>query len=249
MTDFDIDIATPDGAMNTFIAHPDNGGPFPPIIMYMPSSGIRDELKEMARRLAGHGYLVALPNVFYRLARVVDIDANRLFDDDYAPVRTFMEALNANCTNARSATDTGALLAHLDAMPETRPDPVGAVGYCMGGRLAMSAIGTYPNRIRVMVSMYGGKLVTEAEDSPHLLAERVDGEMYFGIAENDAYVPMAMNDQLRDHLDNIGADYAMEVYAGCEHGFCFPKRYCYTPEADARHWRTMTDLFARHLGP
>lgn len=247
MTDYEIDIETPDGAMNTFVAHPNADGPFRPVLMFMPASGIREELRDMARRLAGQGYLVLLPNMFYPLARVVDIDANRLFDADYAPVRDYMVALHADCTNARSARDTGAMLDHLGGMAEAAPGPVGVVGYCMGGRLAMNAIGHYPERIPAMVSMYGGGLFTDKDDSPHRLADRVSGEMYFGVAENDAYVEMAMNNKLRAHLDGIGARYSMEIYAGCEHGFCFPKRYCYSPDGDARHWQVMSDLFARHL--
>ena len=98
-----------------------------------------------------------------------------------------------------------------------------------------------------MASLYGGKLVTEQSDSPHLRAAEITGELYFGIAEKDAYVPMTMNEQLRRHLDQIDANYSMEIYPGTEHGFCFPKRYCYAPEADARHWAAITDLFKRRL--
>ena len=127
MTDYEIDITTPDGAMNTFVAHPEGNGPFAPVLMFMPASGIRDELCDMARRLAGMGYLVLLPNMFYPLARVVDIDANRLFDDDYAPVRDYMMALHADCTNARAARDTGAMLTHLDTMAEAAEKVVAAV--------------------------------------------------------------------------------------------------------------------------
>ena len=96
------------------------------------------------------------------------------------------------------------MLTHLDTMAEAAPGPVGTVGYCMGGRLALNAIGHFPDRIRAMVSMYGGALHTDQPDSPHLLADRVTGEMYFGVAENDAYVEMAMNDRLRAHLDAEG---------------------------------------------
>ncbi|NKB60209.1 MAG: alpha/beta fold hydrolase [Alphaproteobacteria bacterium] len=248
MTDFETDIATPDGAMNTFVAHPGSDGPFPAIFMYMPSSGIRDELRDMARRLAAHGYLVLLPNVYYRMVRIVDIDANRLFDDDYEPVKLFMNALNNGYTNALSVTDTAAMIDYVDASHLARKGPLGVVGYCMGGRLALAAIGAFPDRIDAMVSMYGGKLHTDQPDSPHLMADQVKGELYLGVAENDAYVPMDMNKRLCTHLDDAGVTFKMNVYPDTEHGFCFPKRYCYAPEADAQHWEKMTELFARRLG-
>lgn len=244
---FETDIPTPDGAMNTFVAHPEAGPPRPAIFMYMPSSGIRDELRDMARRLAGYGYAVLLPNVYYRMVRTVDIDANRLFDDDYEPVKIFMNALNTGYGNALSIIDTEAMLAFADSQSYVRPGPVGAVGYCMGGRLALSAIGAFPDRVMAMASLYGGKLMTDQPDSPHLAAERISGELYFGVTENDAYVPMAMNDQLEKHLKKIGAKFTMETYPGTEHGFCFPKRYCYAPEADAKHWNTITGFFERCL--
>jgi len=244
---FEIDIATRDGDMNTFVAHPDGDAAYPAIFMYMPSSGVRDELRDMATRLAGHGYAVLLPNVYYRMVRVVDIDANRLFDADYTPVKLFMNALNDGYSNALSVSDTAAMIAFAKEQSYVKAGAIGVVGYCMGGRLALSAIGAIPEQITAMASLYGGKLVTEEPDPPHLTAAQITGELYFGIAENDAYVPMEMNDSLRQHLDRVGADYRMETYPGTEHGFCFPKRYCYAPDADARHWSAITDLFGRRL--
>jgi len=247
MPDFETDILTPDGAMNTFIAHPEGDGPFPTIFMYMPSSGIRDELRDMARGLAGYGYTVLLPNVYYRMVRVIDIDANRLFDDDYEPVKLFMNVLNNGYTNTLSVADTGAMIDYIDTLPFAAKGPLGVVGYCMGGRLALAAIGAFPDRIDAMASMYGGKLHTDQPDSPHLTANRITGELYLGVAENDAYVPMDMNQRLCAHLDSVGVAYKMDIYPNTEHGFCFPKRYCYDPKADARHWAAMTQLFARRL--
>ena len=244
---FETDIDTADGAMNTFVAYPEGNAPCPPVIMYMPSSGIRDELRDMAARLAGHGYVVLLPNVYYRMARVVDIDANRLFDEDYAPVKEFMNALNNGYGNELSISDTKSIVAFADGQSYVKKGPVGVVGYCMGGRLALSAIGAFPERITAMASLYGGKLVTDLPDSPHLSATGMTGELYFGIAENDAYVPMEMNERLRVHLDSAGTNYRFDIYPGTEHGFCFPKRYCYAPEADARHWSAIIDLFERRL--
>jgi carboxymethylenebutenolidase len=120
MIDFEMDIPTEDGAMNTFVAHPNSGGPFPPVFMYMPASSIRDELRDMARRLAKRGYIVLLPNLYYRMIRVLDADSNRLFDDDYEPVKTFMNVLNNDYTNTRSRIDTAAMIAFADGDDRSR---------------------------------------------------------------------------------------------------------------------------------
>lgn len=247
MNGYEIDIPTPDGAMNTFIAHPDAPGPHPAIFVYMPASGIRDELRDMARRLAGYGFFVLLPNLYYRMVRVLDVDSNRLFDTDYAPVKTFMNALNHGYTNRLSRIDTEAMIAYTETEARAAPGRIGVTGYCMGGRLALIAITEFPERIDAMVSMYGGRLHSDAADSPHLKADRIVGELYLGVAENDAYVPMEMNEHLSTHLKAAGVNFRLEVYPETEHGFCFPKRYCYAPEADARHWQIMTDLFQRRL--
>ncbi|MCY3793106.1 MAG: dienelactone hydrolase family protein, partial [Gammaproteobacteria bacterium] len=69
MIEHHIDIETPDGAMNTFIVHPDEGGPHPLAVFYMDAPGKREELHDMARRLATAGYYVMLPNLYYRRVR------------------------------------------------------------------------------------------------------------------------------------------------------------------------------------
>src|ERR1700761_794068 len=66
MIDQQIDIPTKDGHTTTFITHPERGGPFPVILFYMDAPAIREELRDMARRLASAGYYVMLPNLYYR---------------------------------------------------------------------------------------------------------------------------------------------------------------------------------------
>ena len=64
-----VDIVTADGAMETFVCRPERGGPYPPVLLLMDAPGIRDELHDMARRLATVGYFVMLPNLYYRAGR------------------------------------------------------------------------------------------------------------------------------------------------------------------------------------
>ncbi len=241
------EIETADGVMVVHVAHPDGVGPFPAVIVYMPASGIRDELIGIAQRIASAGYYTVLPNLYYRLAANVDIDANRLGQADYQPVADYMIALSGNLTNARVIADTGAIIDFLDSRPAAGSERIGGVGYCMGGRLVMASVGAHPERMLAAASMYGAGIVTDEPDSAHRDLDRVVGELYFGLAENDIYVDDAETAALKAHLATLDVVNTVELYPGTEHGFCFPERYCYAPEATARHYERLADLFARQL--
>ncbi|MEM7325379.1 MAG: dienelactone hydrolase family protein [Actinomycetota bacterium] len=243
----EVDIPTPDGIMNTHVIRPDEDGPHPVVIVYMPASGIRPELVGIAARIASGGWYTLLPNLYYRLARTVDIDANRLFDDVYSPVRDYMIGLSQNLTNERVIADTAALLDHATSDPAAADGPAGGVGYCMGGRLVTASIGAHPERLTVAASLYGAGIATDDADSPHLRLDRVRGELYFGLADNDVYVTDEETAMLRAHLAMVEVPHTIETYPDTEHGFVFPERYCFAPQAADRHYTTLQDLFSRHL--
>ena len=244
----DVEMTTADGTMNAHVARPGGTGSWPGVIVYMPASGIRSELIGIAARIASLGYVTVLPNLYYRLASEVDIDANRLFDPDYAPVRDYMIGLSQNLTNERVIADTATLLDFLDARTDVKPGPTGGVGYCMGGRLVMAGIGAHPDRMTAAASMYGAGVVTDRPDSPHRFLHRVTGELYFGLADNDVYVDDAETEALRAHLATLDVPNTIELYPGTEHGFCFPERHCFAPEATERHYQRIGEVFARTIG-
>jgi len=66
MIERQIDIPAKDGRITTFIVHPERDGPHPVLLFYMDAPGIREELRDMARRFATVGYYVMLPNLYYR---------------------------------------------------------------------------------------------------------------------------------------------------------------------------------------
>lgn len=243
----EIDLTTTDGIMNCHVITPERDGTLRAVIVYMPASGIRPELVDIAGRIASMGYVVVLPNSFYRLARHVDIDANRLSDDDYLPVREFMMGLAGNITNQRIIADSGVILDWLESRDGIDASRVGGVGYCMGGRLVMAAAGAYPDRFAAAASLYGAGIVTDDDDSPHLQLGKMSGELYFGIAENDIYVSDEETAALRAHLPTIDVPHTVETYPGTEHGFVFPERYCFSPDGAELHYERLADLFARNL--
>lgn len=245
MIERQIDVATRDGATTTFITHPERGGPHPVILFYMDAPAIREELRDMARRLAAVGYYVMLPNLYYR-AGVMELGP--LNGPDVEALRTRMFSLMNALTIPMIMSDTEGLLAFADADPAASRGPAGAVGYCMSGQYAVNAAGRFPDRIRAAASIYGVRLVTDAPDSPHLVGARASAELYFACAETDHWAPLDMVRALDAHLKAEGAKAEVEIYPGVEHGFAFPQRPVYDRDAAERHWERLFALFRRNLG-
>ena len=238
-----IQVTTRDGVMETFVAHPVAGGPHPVVVIYMDAPGIRGELRDFARRIAAEGYWCALPDMYYRRGRVrFDVQAMRA--DDRSAMFGHMRSLD----NALVLSDTEGLVAALEGEAEAAPGPMGCIGYCMSGQFIMSVAGTFPERFRASISCYGVSIVTDKPDTPHRLAEHVQGEMLFAFAEKDEYVPEDVIDTLRSTLDEHGVTHHTEVYAGTEHGFCFPERTAVYAKAAAEDvWKRSFAMFARQL--
>jgi len=246
MIEQEIAIPTKAGAVDTFICHPERGGPWPVILFLMDAPGMREELRDMARRFATVGYYVLLPNLYYRHGQGMVLDTSALTPDSAERQRMFQ--MMDSLTNALLMEDIQSLLGFVDNQPAARPGPVGCVGYCMSGPFAFTAAGTFPERIAAAASIYGVRLLTEAPDSPHRLADRIKGEVYFACAETDHWAPLPMVEALRAHLEQTGIDFEVEVYADSSHGFAFPQRAVYKKEAAERHWERLFALFRRRLG-
>ena len=239
MRDRETDIVTPDGAMNTFITYPDEGGPFPVVLLLMDAPGKREELHDMARRLATVGYVVALPNLYYRRAREFIVGPD---------TREEMFGHMNSLTNQMVCEDIDAVFNYLRDEPAASAGKAGCVGYCMSGPFAFAAAAAFPDRIAAAASLHGVRLFTDAPDSPHLDAEKIAGELYFGCAETDDWAPPEMIDALDAHLRDAGTDYRIEWYPGTHHGFVFPQREGMYDKLQAeRHWSRLFALFGRNL--
>jgi carboxymethylenebutenolidase len=242
MIDQQIEIPTKDGHTTTFITHPERGGPFPVIIFYMDAPAIREELRDMARRLGTSGYYVMLPNLYYRAAVM---ELGPLPTDPEAPERKRMFALMNSINIPLVMEDTTALLAYADKQPAANAKIVGTVGYCMSGRYAVNAATHFPDRVRAAASIYGTHLATEQPDSPHLAASKTRAELYFGCAETDIYAPQEIIDKVTASMK--GANAEVEIYPGTHHGFAFPKRPVYDRDAAERHWERLLALYRHNL--
>lgn len=237
MQELELDIATADGAMNTFVTFPEEGGPFPVILFLMDAPGKREELHDMARRLGTCGYFVMLPNLYYRKSR-----------DFVMTSREAMIEQMDSLTNAMVIRDCESLLAWAATEPTADAGPAGVVGYCMSGPFAFAAAGQLNERIKAGASLHGIRLMTGAKDSPHLTAADIDGEFYIGCAETDHWAPKDMIDGLAAYIKAQDAKVRIEWYPETEHGFVFPDRAgkYHKPSAE-RHWERLQAMFSRRL--
>jgi len=245
--EFETEIKTDDGIMDTFVCHPEQDGPHPAVIMYKDAPGMREELRDMARRLATVGYTVLLPNMYYRTGREgqYGFDPLEIREDEKQKARMY-EVMNT-LTNARVVADTKGLLQSIDQCEAAAPGPAGCVGYCMSGQFVMSVAAAYPDRFAAIAAYHGVKIITDQPDSPHLVADRITGEVYLGYASDDPHVPDAELAAMPGTLQAAGVNHTIEIYPNTEHGFVFPQRAVYKKPAAERHWETMLALFDRGL--
>ena len=242
MIEHHLDIATADGAMNSFVVHPEEGGPHSVVFFYMDAPGKREELHDMARRIAAVGYFVVLPNLYYRRSR--DYFLKERSEPAMAEMFGHMAALDAATTEC----DTRAMLAYVDAQPAADGRRVGSVGYCMSGPFVMWAAVAFAERICCIASIHGANMATEAVDSPHRIASQLRCESYFACAEIDKWASPADIGRLEHGLREAKAPHRIEWYAKAQHGFVFPQRDgAYDRAAAERHWERLFALFARHL--
>lgn len=240
-----LDIATPDGTMLTRIFHPEGARALPIVVFYMDAFGIREALAGMARRIAGEGYFVALPDLFYRVAPVAPFDVATAFTTPAE--RDRIMGLIRGLKPANVAADTGAVLMRVSDHPAVDASRVCTVGYCMGGGYALRAAGTFPDRVVAAASYHGGHLATEAADSPHLVASRARGCLYIGYAENDRSFPDDQRDTLEATLTAARVPHTIERYHAA-HGFAVPDHAVYDERAAERHWQTLFALFRTATG-
>ncbi len=237
-------VTTPDGTCPVRLFTPDGPGPWPGVVMYCDAGGVRDTFDQMAAKLAGFGYAVLLPDVYYRSGDWAPFDMATVFGDERERNRLF--SMIGNITQDKMVNDAGAFFDYLAARPEVSGDRFGVCGYCMGGRTSLVVTGRLPERVAAAASFHGGGLVTESADSPHLLADRMSATVYVGGAENDASFTADDAEQLDKALTAAGVSYTIEWYSA-GHGFAVPDNPPYDADAAERHWTAMADLFGSAL--
>ncbi len=237
-----VNIETADGDMMTFTCWPDGEGPFPVIIFYMDAPGIREELFNMARRMAEEGYFVILPDLWYRFGII------RFPFRNAKTSAIWREAMRLT-SNEDIIRDTEAMIDYAKDHEMASNPPMATIGYCMSGRFVTSVAGTFPDIFAANASLYGVAIVTAQDDSSHFLVKNIKGEMYYGFAETDGTVPAYVVPTLQAELDKHGIEHVLETHPGTTHGFCFASRGDdYNEEAAEKVHAHFMDMCQRRLG-
>lgn len=240
-------VTTADGACTVHLFTPDGREaqvPSPGVIMYPDAGGVRKTFEQMAAKLAAYGYAVLLPDVYYRNGDWAPFDMASVFSDEQERKRLF--GMIGSLTQDKVTSDATAFFDYLIGRPEVAGGRFGVCGYCMGGRISVTLAGRLPERVAAAASFHGGGLVTDTEDSPHLLADRMRGTVYIGGAENDASFTADHAEQLDKALTKAGVQHTIEWYQAA-HGFAVPDNAPYDEASAARHWEAMTEVFGSAL--
>ena len=240
-----VDLPTPEGVLDCYVFEPAGTGPWPAVVLYMDAFGIRADLDVMAARLAGAGYVVAVPNLYHRSGAFAPFDP-ALVAAGGAERDRFMGMIRS-INGDLVMQDTAAVLAHLETRSTVRSGPIGTVGYCMGGGYALRAAGVFPERVAAAASFHGGSLATDREDSPHQLASAMRARLYVGVAGIDPSFTGEQRQRLDAALREGGVDYEIEIYEGAQHGFAVHNHRVYDRAAAERHWERLLGLFQAEL--
>jgi carboxymethylenebutenolidase len=241
-TQLEIDAA--DGPCIASLFHPSGDGPWPSVLFFMDALGIRPALLDMAERLASHGYFVLLPDLFYRAGPYESPDPKTIFSDPEK--RAAFAKYPATATHDNIRRDTERFLHFLASQPDVKQPAVGAVGYCMGGGLALAAAGNFPGRVVAAASYHGGRLATDAPDSPHLLAPKMKARVYVGGAIEDTSFTDEMKQRLETALTEANVKHTIETYPA-KHGWAVPDMPVYDQVQAERHWDSLLALFKATL--
>lgn len=241
----DIKIRMQDGAAEAGLFAPTGGssGAKAGVILYMDAFGLRPALDAMAERLALEGYLVLVPDLFYRYGEYGPFDALTAFSNQ--ETATQIRGMLAGTTQDMSLRDSEAFIETLSNRGVT--GPIGTVGYCMGGARALNAAAGYPGRIKAAASFHGGNLAGDGADSPHHKADKIKARVYVGTAGVDKSFPPEQSARLAEALRAAEVDHILENYVGMAHGWCVPDHSVYDENGAERHWKRLTTFFAEAL--
>lgn len=238
-------VATPDGKADCYFVHPASGA-HAAVIVWPDIMGIRTSFRMMGKRLAESGYSVLVVNPYYRTAKGAVIEDGENFGMPAVRERLMPHARSLSPDTCVS--DGRAFVSYLDAQPSVDTSrKIGTTGYCMTGSYTMRLAAAMPERIGAGGSFHGGGLVTDGEDSPHLLAPKIKAGFLIAIAANDDEKDPDAKVLLREAFDNAGVNAEIEVYEGTLHGWCPPDSRVHNEVQAERAWSRLLELFAREL--
>lgn len=245
VTEKDVTVTTPDGKADAALFHPAGKGPWPAVLMWPDIMGLRPVFREMGRRLAAEGYVVLVPNPFYRNKRAPVIEG--AIDFNNPETRKILIGYRQAMTDEGVDKDAVAYLAFLDAQPQTaKRKRAGVQGYCMGGPLSFRTAAAVSGRIGAVGSFHGGGLVTDTPASPHLLIPKTRAAYLIAVAKNDDARQLTAKDVLKQAFAAAKRPAVVEVYPA-DHGWCVPGSQVYDQASAERAWSELLKMYKAHL--
>jgi len=242
-----VEITTQDGVADAYLAQPPGQeGSNPGVLFIMDAFGLRPRIEEMVDRIAARGFVVLAPNVLYRAGRTSNMEMPDLEDPAQRdPFFARLRPAMAELTPERIASDGAAYLDYLD---ELASPPFAITGYCMGGRVGWRIAAAYPERVAALAAFHAGSLVSDDEHSPHLSADAISAELYFGHADNDQSMTPEHIAAVEQALAEAGVRYRSELYKGAAHGYTMSDTAAYDEAAAERHFTELFALLGRTIG-
>lgn len=241
----DVMVPTPEGSADAALFHPAGSGSWPAVLMWPDILGLRPVFRDMGRRLAAEGYVVLVPNPFYRTKRAPIVTGPFDFNDpkQMGPIMK----LRSTLTDAAIDKDAAAFISFLDKQKQTdRRKGAGVQGYCFAGPLAFHTAAVRSDRIRAVGSFHGGGLVTKDADSPHLLIPKTKASFVVAIARNDDAKQPDAKDILKAAFAAAKRPAIVEVYPA-DHGWCVPGGQTYDHAAAEKAWAELLRLYRTNL--
>jgi carboxymethylenebutenolidase len=235
----------PDGTAESTLFIPDSGKLYPGVLYFIDIVGVRPANLSMARRLAERGYAVLVPNLFYRTRKLPVFDFPPQFGEERTTKR--LGELSAPLTPEAMERDASAYVDFLAASTDVAPGPMGVVGFCFSGSMAMRAAAARPDRIAAVASFHGGRLCTEQPASPHRELPRIKARLYFGHAVDDKSMPTESIAKFEEALKAWGGHYQSEIYEGALHGWTVPGGHVYNHPQAERAFEKLTQLLEETL--
>jgi carboxymethylenebutenolidase len=240
-----VRVPAPDGVCDGTLHVPEGDGPWPGVLVFPDAGGARETIRRMADRLAGMGYAVLVPDIYYRAGQWAPFEVATVFTDERERAR--MGNLASALTTDRVIADSGAYIDFLLARPEVTGSAIGTTGYCLGGRMSLLTAGGHGHKIAAAASFHGGRLaVADDPASPHLAADRIAATIYVAAATDDTSFTTEQAELLDAALTAAGVDHTIEFYPA-HHGFAVPDNPTHDPTAETRHWATLHQLYRTSL--
>ena len=241
-----VEFETADGICPAALSVPEGDGSWPAVLMYADAGGMRDTIRQMGERLSTLGYVVLVPDFYYRNGRYDPIDMRTAFStkESAEKLMAMIQGYSADMV----LRDAQAFADYLDSVPQKKPGGIGTTGYCMGGRLSLLSAASLGTRVAAAASFHGGNLAkADDPDSPHGKANAIKAAVYVAGATEDPSFPEEQKAQLETSLSEAGVVHAIETYEA-RHGFAVPDNPSYDPAAADRHWRATEEFFGSTLG-